>query len=150
MFAGGTDEPISDQDECAIGERHALGLTERRVEDGPQPELVEQGPDGEDRPPGGGVEDVGVFGLGGARSVAAEESLEFGEDLDQEVLAAEVGEGALLDLAVVAIGLDDADILVDRAAGGSDFDSSEVHVVKYHDGWNGNQAKNSGDFTRDL
>ena len=46
---------------------------------------------------------------------------------------AEVGEGALLDLTVVAIGLDDADILVDRATGGPDFDGSEVHVVKYHD-----------------
>jgi hypothetical protein len=112
--------------------------------------LVEQGPDGEDRPPGGGVEDVGVFDLGDVRSVAAEEPLELGEDLDQEILAAEVGESALLDLTVVAIGLDDADILVDRAAGGPDFDGSEVHVVKYHDGRDGNQAKNWDEFTRDL
>jgi len=78
MFAGGADEPIGDQDERPVGEPHALGLTERRVEDGPQPELVEQGPDGEDRPPGGGVEDVGVFGLAGVRSVPAEEPLELG------------------------------------------------------------------------
>ena len=56
----------------------ALGLTERRVEDGPQPELVEPGPDGEDRPPGGSVEDVGVFGLTGVGSVPAKEPLEFG------------------------------------------------------------------------
>ena len=41
---------------------------------------------------------------------------------------------SLLDLAVVAIGFDDADILVDRAVGGPNFDGSEVHVVKYHDG----------------
>ena len=78
MFAGGPDESIGDQDERPIGERHALSLTERRVEDGPQPELVEQGPHDEDRPPGGGVEDVGVFGLGGVRSVPAEEPLELG------------------------------------------------------------------------
>ena len=78
----------------------ALSLTERCVEDGPEPKLVEQGPDGEDRPPGGGVEEVGVFDLGGVRSVPAEEPLELGEDLDQEVLAAEVGESALLDPAL--------------------------------------------------
>ena len=78
MFAGGADEPIGDQDERPVGERHTLGLTERRVEDGPQPELVEQGADGEDRPPGGGVEDVGVFGLTGVGSVPAKEPLEFG------------------------------------------------------------------------
>ena len=78
MFAGGAGEPIGDQDERPVGERHTLGLTERRVGDGPQPELVEQGPDGEDRSPGGGVEDVGVFGLGGVRSIPAEESLELG------------------------------------------------------------------------
>src|SRR5262249_131447 len=59
-------------------------------------------------------------------------------------------EGALLDLAVVAIGLDDADILVDRAAGRPDFDASEVHVVKYHDGPDGNQGKNRGDLKRKL
>ena len=64
----------------------------------------------------------------------AEEALELGKQLDEQIFAAQVGEGALLDLAVVAIGFDDADILVDRAVGGPDFDGSEVHVVKYHDG----------------
>ncbi len=39
MFAGGADEPIGDQDERPVGERHTLGLTERRVEDGPQPAI---------------------------------------------------------------------------------------------------------------
>ena len=109
--------------------------------------MIEQGPDDEDRPPGGGIDDVEIFGfavLPGA--VAAEEPLELGEDLDQEVLAAEVGDGALLDLAVVAIGFDDADVLVDRAAGGADFDGSEVHAVKYHDRMNRNQATNSANL----
>jgi hypothetical protein len=94
--------------------------------------LVEQGADGEGRPPGGGIEDVGIGGPGFGR-IAAEESAELGEDLDEEVLAAEVGEGALLDLAGLAEGLDDADVLVEGAAGGPDFDGSQVHVVKYHD-----------------
>ena len=35
---------------------------------------------------------------------------------------------------MVANGLDDADIVVDRAIGGPDFDGSQVHVVKSHDG----------------
>ena len=61
--------------------------------------------------------------------------------LSKEVLAAQVGEGALLNLAVVANGLDDADIVVDRAIGGPDFDGSQVHVVKYHDGNRGNQGQ---------
>ena len=133
VFAGGTDQAIGDQHERPVGERHALGLAQSCIEDSPEPELIEQGPDDQERPPGGGVEDVGVIGLGAVRAVPAEQPLELGEDLDQKVLAAEVGEGALLDLAAVAIGLDDADILVDSAAGGANFDGSQVHVVKYHD-----------------
>ena len=61
-----------------------VGLQPAGQEAGPQPELVEQVADGEDGPPGGGVEDVGVFDLGGVRSAPAEEPLELGQDLDQE------------------------------------------------------------------
>ena len=72
MFAGGVDEAIGDQDERPVGERYSFGLAQCRVEDGPQPKLVEQSADGEDRPPGGGVEEVGVFGvaLGPRRGIA--------------------------------------------------------------------------------
>ena len=63
---------------CAYFNGIALSLTERCVEDGPEPKLVEQGPDDEDRPPGRGVEEVGVFGLAGVGSVPAEEPLELG------------------------------------------------------------------------
>ncbi len=133
VLAGGTDEAIGDQYERPVSKRHALGLAQSLVEDGPEPKLIEQGPDDKHRPPGRGVEDVGVFGLGEVWAVLAEQPLELGQDLNQEILAAEVGEGALLDLAAVAIGFDDADILVDRAAGGANFDGSQVHVVKYHD-----------------
>ena len=66
--------------------------------------------------------------------VAGEEPPELGEDLDEEVLASEVGDDALLDLAAFAVGLDDADVFVDGAAGGADFDGSRVHENNYHDG----------------
>ena len=72
----------------------------------------------------------------------AEQTFQLGENLGEQVFAAQIGNGALLDLAVVAIGFDDADVLVNRAAGGPDFDGSEVHVVKYHDATGGNQGEN--------
>ena len=72
--------------------------------------------------------DVGVGRIAGLASVVAgEEPSELGEDLDEEVLAAEIGDDALLDLAVFAVGFDDADVFVDGAAGGADFDGSGVH-----------------------
>jgi hypothetical protein len=65
--------------------------------------------------------------------ILAEQALKLGKQLHEQVLAAQLGEGALLDLAVVAKGLDDADIFIDRAVGGPDFDGSELHVDEYHD-----------------
>lgn len=59
--------------------------------------------------------------------LAGEEASEFGEDLDEEVLAAEVGDAALLDLTVFAEGFDDAELLVGGAAGGADLDGSRIH-----------------------
>jgi hypothetical protein len=50
----------------------------------------------------------------------AEQAFQLWEDFREQVLAAQIGNGALLDLAVVAIGFDDADVLVNRAAGGPD------------------------------
>ena len=47
--------------------------------------------------------------------VAGEEAAELGEDLEEEVLATEVGDHALLDLTVLAVGFDDADVFVDGA-----------------------------------
>ncbi len=97
--------------------------------------MVEQGPNRKDRSPGGGIEDLQILALAGlCARVLAEQALKLGKEIDEQIFAAELGEGALLDLAVVAIGFDDADILVDRAVGGPNFDGSEVHVVKYHDG----------------
>ena len=63
-----------------------------------------------------------------------EEPPELGEDLDEEVLASEIGDDALFDLAGFAVGLDDADVFVDGAAGGADVHGSRVHENYYHDG----------------
>ena len=62
-----------------------------------------------------------------------EEPPELGEHLDEEVLASEIGDDALLDLAAFAVGFDDADVFVDGAAGGADFHGSRVHESHYHD-----------------
>ena len=78
MFAGGADEPIGDQDERPVGERHTLGLTGTASRMVHSPSWSNRAQDGEDRPPGGGVEDVGVFGLTGVGSVPAKKPLEFG------------------------------------------------------------------------
>ena len=100
----------------------------------PEAELVEQGADDEDRPPGRGIDDLGFGRIAGlAAGVPGEEPLELGEELDEEVLASEIGDDALLDLAAFAVGFDDADVFVDGAAGGADFDGSRVHENHYHD-----------------
>jgi hypothetical protein len=75
------------------------------------------------------VERIACVGGG----VTCQEAAEPGEDLDEEVLTAQIGDDALLDLSAVAVGLDDADIFVDGAAGRADFDGSGVHEKQYHD-----------------
>jgi hypothetical protein len=90
--------------------------------------LVEQGPDDEDGSPSGGIDHSGVGGIVGVGlGVAVEEPTELGEQLDEEILASEIGDDALLDLAVVAVGFDDADVFVDGAVLGADFDRSWIH-----------------------
>ncbi len=145
MLAGGRDQPVGDQDEGTVRERNAFGPPERLVEDLPESQLLEQGPDDEDRPPGRGVEELRVWRIAGVGAgIAAEEFAELGEDRDEEVLASEVGDDALLDLSAFTVGLDDADVFVDGAAGGADFDGSRVHENKYHDGLGINQGVRPG------
>ena len=132
VLTGRGDEPVGDEHEGAVGERDAFGLPEVLVEDGPEAQLIEQGPDDEDRPPGRGFAELGVGGI--SRRLAGEEPSELGEDLDEEVLASEIGDDALLDLTAFAVGFDDADVFVDGAAGGADFHGSRVHENHYHDG----------------
>jgi hypothetical protein len=128
MLTGRRDEPVGDEYEGAVGERNALGVAEVLVEDRPEAELVEQGPDDEDRPPSGGIDHVEVGGIAGVcHGVAIEEPSELGEQLDEEILASEVGDDALLDLAVLAVGFDDTDVFVNGAVLGADFDGSGIH-----------------------
>ena len=71
--------------------------------------------------------DVGRFAGNGR--VATQQTDKFGQHLDEDILAAEVSHDALFYLAAFAEGLDDADILVDGAIGGRDFEDAWVHVV---------------------
>jgi hypothetical protein len=98
------------------------------IEDGPQAQLVEQGPDDQNRSPGQGLADLQLRDLG-SLWFAAEETFELGEEGLEEILAAEVGDGALLDFAAVAIGFDDADVFIVGAVAGREFDDAEVHVI---------------------
>jgi hypothetical protein len=135
VLAGRGDEPVGDEHEGAVGERDTFGSPEVLVEDGPEAQLVEQDADDDDRPPIRGIADVGISRIAGlARGFSGEESAELGEDRDEEVLASEIDDDTLLDLAVFAVGFDDADIFVDGAAGGADFHGSRVHENHYHDG----------------
>src|SRR4051812_28480159 len=147
VLAGRGDEPVGNEHEGAVGERYAFGMAEVLVEDGPESELVEDGADGKDGSPSRGIDDLGigwgvVFGTVGG----PEESLEFGEDVDEELVAAEVGDDALLDLAGFAIGLDDADVFVDGAAGGADFPGPRVHGNHYHD----RNRQSQGDYREKI
>ena len=56
MLTGRCDEPVGDEHEGAVSERDALGEPEVLFEDRPKAELVEQGANDEDRPPGGGID----------------------------------------------------------------------------------------------
>jgi len=117
VLAGGGDEPVGDEYEGAVGERDAFGPAQMLVEDVPEAQLIEQGADDEDRPPVRGVADLGFPGIAGIDGVVPGEKLaELGEQLDEKVLASEIGDDALLDLAALAVGFDDADVFVDGAA----------------------------------
>jgi hypothetical protein len=131
MLTGGGDEPVGDEHEGAVGERNAFGLPEVLIEDAPEAQLIEQGPNDEDRSPGRSFAELGI---GGIMSLAGEEPSELGEHFDEEILASEISDDALLDLTAFAVGFDDADVFVDGAAGGADFHGSRVHENHYHDG----------------
>jgi hypothetical protein len=67
-----------------------------------------------------------VFRGTGITPDLASEAAELGKQLDEEILAAEIHDDALLDLASLAVGFHDADVFIDDAAGGTDFDGSRV------------------------
>jgi hypothetical protein len=134
VLTGRRDEAVGDEHEGAVGERDAFGPPEVLVKDVPESRLVERGTDDEDRPPVRGIADLGFRGIVGFDGAGAgEEPAELGEHRDEEILAPEVGDDALLDLSAFAVGFDDADVFVDGAAGGADFHGSRVHANHYHD-----------------
>ena len=59
--------------------------------------------------------------------ITTKQALELGKHRQEYVLAAEVGDDSLLDLAVLAVGFDDADVFVDGAVAGANFHSSGIH-----------------------
>jgi hypothetical protein len=67
----------------------------------------------------------------------------FGEDFDEKVLAAEVGDDAMLDLADFTEGFDDADVFVDGTAGGADFAGSREQgwMLVSEVGWGSGDAR---------
>ena len=103
-------------------------LAEKLVEDLGQAKLLEQSADDQDRPPGPGLKDIDIGLLAGGDGIAAEHADEIGEELLEEIFAAEVGDNALFDLTVEPEGLDDADVFVDGAIGGRDFDGADEHA----------------------
>ena len=128
VLAGRSNEPVGDEHEGTIGKRHALGAAEMLIEDVPEAQLVEQGAHDEHRPPGRGLADVELGRI--ARldlAFSGEEPAQLGQHFEQNVLTSQIGDDALLDLATFTVGLDDADIFVDGAAGGADFDGPGVH-----------------------
>ncbi len=131
VLTGRGDEPVGDEHEGPVGERDVFGQRQVLVEDAPEAQLIEQGPNDEDRPPVRGFAELGV---GEITILAGEEPPELGEHIEEEVLSSEIGDNALFDLTAFAVGLDDTDVFVDGAAFGADFDGSRVHENHYHDG----------------
>ena len=126
----GANEAIGQEHEGAVGERRTfLGLAEQLVEDFPQAQLVQESADDEHGAPGGGFEDFEIVVAHFAIQawLAAQEALQLRKQRLQHVQASQVGDGALFDLAVLAIGLDDADVHIDSAVGGRHLDGAEVH-----------------------
>ena len=64
--------------------------------------------------------------------ITPEQALQLGQQRGQHILASQVGHDALIDLSILAAGLDEADILVGCATGGGDFDGAEACCQSYH------------------
>ena len=130
MLAAGADQAVRDQDERAIRQRDP-GLAGRleAIEDGVEIELTPERPQGQHRPPvpGGGRLDViraDVSWLGRLAGEQLNEAIDMGRE---EVFTAEVEDGAMLALAVLAVRLDQAEVLVKGVAFGSDPHSAQEH-----------------------
>src|SRR5262245_29556945 len=131
VLAARLNQPIGQQHESPIAKGGPfLGFAEQFVEQLPQSQLVEEGADNKHGPPGGGFQDVEVTDRFADQTwLALEQALQLRQQCGQDILAAEVGDRTLFDLAVLAVGLDDANVLIDGALGGGHLDGAEVHGI---------------------
>ena len=129
VLALGSGESIGHQHEGAVGIRDGLGTPQDLIEQRPQSQLLEEVTKDQDRTPGGCVEDLDVlFRPPVDRRRPFQHAPKLRQHGAEQILAAQIGDDALLDFAVLAVGFDHADVLVDRAAGGRDFDGADVHA----------------------
>ena len=80
------------------------------------------------RSPGGGLENFHPPAFAVDFGYPLQPAFELGQDARQHILAAQVGDGALFDVAVFAVRLDDAYRLVDGAVGGWNFNRADVQA----------------------
>src|SRR5262249_42185343 len=97
------------------------------VQDLPQAQLLEERAQDQDRSPRPALQDSDIDVCARDAGGAAQDPFELGEKFEQEVRAPETGDDAVLDFTVLTIGFDDADVFVDGAVGGGDFDGADVH-----------------------
>ncbi len=142
VLAGRPHQAVGDQHQDAadpvvggVFARPQLGPTPTSIEPLPEAQLVEEVARDEHRSPGTGVEDFDgslgaeLLGQGLRPFLAGEKAIEQRQDGFEGVASPEVGDDLLLDLAVLAHRADDADILVDGAVGGRNFDGADEHDV---------------------
>src|ERR1700691_5628953 len=131
MLTGRPYQTIGQQDKNAIGKgRSFSGPGQQLVEDAPQTEAIEERPHGRDRPPGRGIDDLDGLRIFTRRHRRAEQSaFQLGQEKREEILATQISDDTLFDFAVVAVGFDDTDVLVDVAAGRRDFNDADIHAL---------------------
>jgi len=84
----------------------------------------------EHRPPGGGFQNVDVVvGFAVQLGNAFENAFQLREHCQEQVFAAEIGDGALFDLAIFAKGFDNAEVFVDGTIRGGHADGADYMAV---------------------
>ena len=130
VLAAGMDQPAGDQHEGSIRPWDHGPLSQKPIQQIPQSQLLEQRAHHQQRPPAEGLKDVDIavplaFHFGGA----FQDTAQVGQYGGKQIATAQVGDDALLDLAVFAVGLDDAQVFIEGTVGGGDFDGAHVHAV---------------------
>jgi hypothetical protein len=123
------DQPACDQHKCPIRPGDCRSGSQKPIQQIPQPQFLEQFARHQQRAPGKSVQDLDVvlllaFQLGRA----FQDATQVRKHSAEHVATAKIGDDALLDLAVFAVGFHDAQVFVDGAVGGRDFDGPDVHA----------------------